>query len=138
MLVHPHSSSTSSSSSAEQDDNGDSLSDDEQRRLQNKKQKIAGVLGQSNSLLLEMIPSEVLESHVLSYLTNGRDYHSLQLTCKAVKDLSNKMDILKYVDLNGDVESGKESILNGVESPVVAVERLYKFANAGNQQALYM
>lgn len=34
--------------------------------------------------------------------------------------------------------SGKGSILYNVQSPVVAVERLYKFANAGSLQALYM
>ena len=41
-------------------------------------------------------------------------------------------------DGGGGVDSGKGSILKDVDSPVVGVERLYKFANAGNQQALYM
>ncbi len=47
-------------------------------------------------------------------------------------------DILGNVDLAGDVETGIGSILHGVESPSVAVERLYRFAAAGNLQALYM
>lgn len=85
-----------------------------------------------------MVPQEVLETHVLSYLTSGTDYHSLQLTCKVIRVMSNKDAFLKHVDLSGELESGKGSILNDVESPVVAVERVYKFANAENHQALYM
>lgn len=46
--------------------------------------------------------------------------------------------MLKHVDLRGDLESGVGSILHEVESPAVAVERLYRFASAGNLQALYM
>lgn len=127
MLVHPHSNEFDSDH-------------DESALLSgvSKKKKLAGVMGQSNSLLLEMIPHEVLEANVFSFLTEGRDFHSLQLTCREMKSLSDKLEILRNVDLSGDAESGKGSILNHVESPVVAVGRLYKFAAAGNQQALYM
>lgn len=103
-----------------------------------KKKKTAGVMGQSNSLLLDMIPLEVLETHVFSFLTHGEDYYALQLTCSTMKSLSDKADILKKIDLSGEAETGKGSILRDVESPVVGVERLYKFASVGNQQALYM
>ena len=103
-----------------------------------KKKKTAGVMGQSNSLLLDMIPLEVLETHVFSFLTHGEDYYALQLTCNTMKSLSDKADILKKIDLSGEAETGKGSILRDVESPVVGVERLYKFASVGNQQALYM
>eukprot|EP00551_Chaetoceros_affinis_P009895 CAMPEP_0203662906 /NCGR_PEP_ID=MMETSP0090-20130426/699_1 /ASSEMBLY_ACC=CAM_ASM_001088 /TAXON_ID=426623 /ORGANISM="Chaetoceros affinis, Strain CCMP159" /LENGTH=419 /DNA_ID=CAMNT_0050525749 /DNA_START=78 /DNA_END=1338 /DNA_ORIENTATION=+ len=103
-----------------------------------KRKKTAGAYGQSSSLLLEMIPVEVLESHVVPFLTDGKDYYSLSLTCKVTKRMVGSMDILRNVDLAGDVETGVGSILHGVESPAVAVERLYRFAAAGNQQALYM
>mmetsp|Transcript_14916 Transcript_14916/g.17020 ORF Transcript_14916/g.17020 Transcript_14916/m.17020 type:complete len:418 (-) Transcript_14916:686-1939(-) len=103
-----------------------------------KKKKIAGAIGQSQCLLFQMIPQEVLETHVFTFLTDGRDFHSLQLVSKVTKMLSDKTNILSDIDLSGDAETGKGSILQTVESPAVAVERLYKFASAENLQALYM
>jgi hypothetical protein len=115
----------------------DSNSDNESCKT-NKKQKISGVMGQPNSLLLQMIPTEVLQTHVFSFLTHARDYHSVQLSCTTFKTLSNKSEFLKRVHLSGEAETGNGSILRNVDSPIVAVELLYKFANVGNQQALYM
>ena len=128
-LVHPLSSDSDASVSEH-----DTLSSSRP----NKRKKVAGVMGQRKSLLLEMIPHDVLETHIFSFLTEARDFYSLQLTCREIKTLSSKMDILRDVDLSGDSESGKGSILNNVDSSDVAIERLYKFAAAGNQQALYM
>ena len=137
VLVHPQSSECDSSSSCTNNDDVE-LSHPNQLHP-NKKQKIAGVMGQtSTSLLLDMIPQEVLETHIFSFLTDANDFHSLQLTCSSVKNMSNKQNLLRNLDLNGNPETGEGSILMDVDSPVVAVERLYKFASAGNQQALYM
>jgi hypothetical protein len=130
MLVHPRSS--------ECDDSCSSSSANNRSVRRFKRQKVAGALGQSSSLLLAMIPHDVLEMNILTYLTDARDFRALQLSCRDVRSSCNKNEVLKDVNLFGESESGNGSILYNVDSPTVAVERLYKFASAANHQALYM
>lgn len=98
---------------------------------------------ESSSLLLREIPTEIIQK-MSSYLTSGRDHYSLQLTCQKFHKVSNTPQILRHVDLNGENtsgrqhEDGKGTILYGIELPDVAIEKLYKYAIAGNLQALYM
>lgn len=99
---------------------------------------------EESSPLLKEIPIEILQK-MCSYLTLGKDHYSLQLTCHKFHKISNTSQILRFVDLTGENTSsdlqhddGKGSILYGVELPDVAIEKLYKYAIAGNLQALYM
>ena len=90
------------------------------------------------SLLLELIPQDVLQSNICCFLGEAKDHRSLQLSCRKLHEVSNKLDLLSQVDLTGDHETGKGSILHGVDVPAEALQKLYKFAAVGNQQALYM
>lgn len=92
----------------------------------------------STSLLLDLIPQDVLMTNICCYLTDASDYYSLQLSCKKFQEVSNETVILRKVDLAGEASTGKGSILYQVNVPSVGVQKLYKFAAAGNQQAVYM
>lgn len=92
----------------------------------------------NSSLFLELVPQDVLQANIFSYLTEARDHYALQLTCKKFHEVSNKADMLSKVNLNGDPKTGKGGILFGVDDPGTAIEKLYKFATVGNQQAMYM
>ena len=92
----------------------------------------------STSLLLDLIPQDVLMTNICCYLTDASDYYSLQLSCKKFQEVSNETAILRKVDLAGEASTGKGSILYQVNVPSVGVQKLYKFAAAGNQQAVYM
>jgi hypothetical protein len=100
-------------------------------------------MNMESSPLLRNIPTEVLQK-MFSYLTSREDYYSLQLTCHKFHKISNTRQILQYVDLNGEYtsgpqhEDGKGTILYGIEQPDVGIEKIYKYAIAGNLQALYM
>ena len=91
-----------------------------------------------SSLLLDMIPQDVLQTNIASYLTDSSDHYALQLTCRKFHEVSNKPDMLSKVNLNGDPDTGKGSILYGIDVPDVAFQKLFKFAAVGNQQAMYM
>lgn len=91
-----------------------------------------------SSLFLELIPQDVLQANIFSYLTEARDHYALQLTCKKFHEVSNKVDMLSKVNLTGDSKTGKGGILFGVDDPGIAIQKLYKFAAVGNQQAIYM
>jgi hypothetical protein len=92
----------------------------------------------NSSLFLELVPQDVLQANIFSYLTEARDHYALQLTCKKFHEVSNKADMLSKVTLTGDPKTGKGGILLGVNDPGIAIEKLYKFAAVGNQQAMYM
>jgi len=92
----------------------------------------------STSLLLDLIPQDVLMTNICCYLTDASDFYSLQMSCKKFQEVSNEVAILKKIDLAGEAKTGKGSILFQVNQPSVGVQKLYKFAAAGNQQAVYM
>jgi hypothetical protein len=92
----------------------------------------------NSSLFLEIVPQDVLQANIFSYLTEARDHYALQLTCKKFHEVSNKTDMLSKVNLTGNAKTGKGGILFGVDDPGIAIEKLYKFAAVGNQQAMYM
>mmetsp|Transcript_17329 Transcript_17329/g.32825 ORF Transcript_17329/g.32825 Transcript_17329/m.32825 type:complete len:456 (+) Transcript_17329:165-1532(+) len=92
----------------------------------------------NSSLFLDLVPQDVLQANIFSFLTEARDHYALQLTCKKFHEVSNKADMLSKVTLTGDSKTGKGGILLGVNDPGVAIEKLYKFAVVGNQQAMYM
>lgn len=76
-------------------------------------------------------------ANIFAYLTDSKDHYSLQLTCRKFHEVSNKPEMLSQVNLTGEAETGKGSILHGVDSPDEAMQKLYKFAAVGNQQAMY-
>lgn len=113
------------------------------------------------SPLLKNIPAEILEN-ICSYVTLAKEHYSLQLTCRRFHQIANTQQYLSLVNLTGETNfskggslvsvsrtinvatgdfrnnNGKGSILYGVELPEIAIEKLYKYAAAGNLQALYM
>ena len=93
---------------------------------------------QEASFLLNGIPQDVLQSNICSYLTEAADYHALELTCKKLRKVSSMPKFLSIVNLTGDAETGKGSILYGIDSPAVALKNVLKFAEVGNKQAMYM
>lgn len=88
--------------------------------------------------MMDFIPQDVLQAHIFSCLTDATDHHALQLTCRKFHEVTNTPEILSQVNLTGDEETGKGSILHEVDVPDVAMQKLYKFAAVGNQQAMYM
>lgn len=129
----------------------------------------------ASASLLDIIPQDVLQTNVFSYLTSAKDYYSLQLTNKKINYISNQSNILEKVDLNAGLDTnvncilnllntphqevrdcisiadeniqsnlrkvnkeGKGSILYNIHEPADALQRLYKYAKAGNLQATYM
>jgi hypothetical protein len=94
--------------------------------------------GMNSSLLLDLIPQDVLQTNICSFLTDARDYYALQMTCRKFHEVSDEAAILREVELSGKAVTGKGCILFEVHVPSIAVKKLYKFAKAGNQQAMYM
>ncbi len=125
-------------------------------------------IGQSRSLLLDSIPHDVLsnilsflilpvdyyaiqltckEFHTLSDQDDFLKYVDININsgCGGGDNENNDATTATNTSTTDNDQnqttsssSGKGSIVYNVQSPVVAVERLYKFANAGNLQALYM
>ena len=87
--------------------------------------------------LIKKIPGDVV-AHCLSFLGTREDRHALQNTCKLFKKISNSDSMLTNVDVFGDLETGKGSIIQEDDTPATAAASLSPFARAGNVQALYM
>jgi len=87
--------------------------------------------------LIKKIPGDVV-AHCLSFLGSREDRHALQNTCKLFKKISNSDSMLTNVDVFGDLETGKGSIIQEDDTPATAAASLSPFARAGNVQALYM
>lgn len=102
-----------------------------------KRQRHHNRIEQTHSPLFTELPDDVLH-HALSFLTDAKDRHSLQLTCSTFRAMSNNTDMMRVLDLGGDLETGSRSILNNMDTPEQAIEVLFEFARAGNLRALYM
>jgi len=110
---------------------GDNSNDESNSNTRNHVQEEA-------SLLLELIPQDVIQTNICSYLTDAKDHNSLQLTCRKLLEVTNSPNSLSKVSLAGHSKDGRGGILNGVDLPDIAIEKLYKYAVVGNQEALYM
>mmetsp|Transcript_101737 Transcript_101737/g.294413 ORF Transcript_101737/g.294413 Transcript_101737/m.294413 type:complete len:468 (+) Transcript_101737:96-1499(+) len=87
--------------------------------------------------LLKTLPEDVV-AHCLSFLGSAEDRFALQTTCKTFRDISNSDAMLEKVDIFGDVETGKNGIIQETDTPSSAAATLAPFARAGNLEALYM
>lgn len=102
-----------------------------------KRQRQCNRVEQAQSPLFSELPQDVLH-HVLSFLTDLEDRHSLQITCSSFRTMSNNANMIRYLELGGDPETGARCILDNTETPEQAIEGLFEFARAGNLRALYM
>jgi hypothetical protein len=62
----------------------------------------------------------------------------LQNTCKLFRKISDSDFMLSNIDVFGDIETGKGSIIREHDTPSTASAALEPFARAGNLQALFM
>jgi hypothetical protein len=92
---------------------------------------------QRGSDLLTMVPEEVV-GYVLSFLGTTEDRFALQVTCTQFKRISNTDSVLVNVKLGGDLETGKNGIIQDGDTPETAADALTPFARAGNVEAIYM
>jgi len=92
---------------------------------------------QQTSEFLTKIPEDVV-AHCLSFLGTTEDRFALQTTCKLFRDVSNSDSMLAQVNVGGDVETGKNGIIQDHDTPASAAACLAPFARAGNLGALYM
>jgi hypothetical protein len=92
---------------------------------------------QQTSDFLTKVPEDVL-AHCLSFLGTAEDRFALQTTCKLFRDISNSDSILTQVNIGGDIETGKNGIIQDHDTPASAAACLAPFARAGNIGALYM
>lgn len=111
--------------------------DEIENTQEKKRQRHSNRIEQSQSPLFTELPEDVLH-HALSFLTDSKDRHSLQLTCSTFRAMSNNSDMMRTLDLGGDPETGSRSILNNMDTPEQAIEVLFEFARAGNLRAMYM
>jgi hypothetical protein len=92
---------------------------------------------QLGSDLLSMVPEEVV-GYALSFLGSTADRFSLQTTCTQFKRISNTDSVLVNVKLGGDLETGKNGIIQEEDTAATAAVALTPFARAGNVEAIYM
>jgi len=92
---------------------------------------------QLRSDLLRMVPEEVV-GHVLSFLSSVKDRYALQCTCRQFRRISNSDGMLVHIQLGGDTETGKNGIVQDLDTPATAALALTPFARAGNLEAVYM
>lgn len=86
--------------------------------------------------LLDIIPQEVLQTNVFSYLTSAKDYYSLQLTNKKINYISNQSNILEKVDLNAGLDTNVNCILNLLNTPHQEVRDCISIADENIQSNL--
>lgn len=92
---------------------------------------------QLQSHFLRILPDEVV-GHVLSFVGSMEDRFALQTTCTQLRRISNADHMRASVKLGGDLESGKNGIIQDDDTPESAAEALAPFARAGNLEAIYM
>lgn len=108
----------------------------------------------SSTLLLTMLPNEVLELClsflVLSPVSSSNDSSSffssvrsdrrnIQLTCKQLKECSQSPFLLREMNLCGDLNTdGKHSFILDTDTRESALQRLYPFVMARNVHAFHM
>ena len=92
---------------------------------------------QQTSEFLTKVPEDVV-AHCLSFLGTTDDRYALQTTCKLFRDISNSDSMLSQVNVAGNVETGKNGIIQDHDTPATAAASLAPFARAGNLGALYM
>eukprot|EP00934_Nitzschia_sp_Nitz4_P003613 Nitzschia sp. Nitz4//scaffold20_size174350//156002//157460//NITZ4_002132-RA/size174350-snap-gene-0.227-mRNA-1//1//CDS//3329541899//3603//frame0 len=90
-----------------------------------------------DSPLLTVLPPELI-SHCLSFLGSAEDRFAIQNTCRLFYELSNSDEMLENVNVSGDMETGKNGIIQEHDTPATAAAALAPFARAGNLEALYM
>lgn len=91
----------------------------------------------SQSGLLGTLPEDVV-SHCLSFLNSTEDRFALQTTCKQFRQISNSDKMLRNIQVGGDRETGKNGIIQDVDTPESAAVALAPFSRAGNLEAIYM
>ena len=84
-----------------------------------------------------MVPEEVV-GHVLSFLGSTEDRFALQCTSVQFRRISNTDQMLANVKLGGEIETGKNGIVQEEDTPETAAVALTPFARAGNVEAIYM
>lgn len=119
-----------SPSPTEEDDEIENLKTTKRQRQCNRNE-------QAQSPLFSELPEDVLH-HVLSFLTDVEERHSLQLTCSSFRTMSNNPNMMRSLNLCGENESAGRSILDSIDTPEQAIEGLFEFARASNLRALYM
>jgi len=92
---------------------------------------------QLQSALLRMIPEDVVY-HCLSFLGSVEDRYALQCTCKQFRRISDSGQMLVNIQVVGDRETGKNGIIQEVDTPETAAVALSPFSRAGNLEAIYM
>ena len=90
----------------------------------------------ASASLLDIIPQEVLQTNVFSYLTSAKDYYSLQLTNKKINYISNQSNILEKVDLNAGLDTNVNCILNLLNTPHQEVRDCISIADENIQSNL--
>ena len=74
---------------------------------------------QQTSEFLTKIPEDVV-AHCLSFLGTAEDRFALQTTCKLFRDISNSDSMLAKVEVGGDVDTGKNGIIQDHDTPASA------------------
>jgi len=92
---------------------------------------------QEKSELMTMIPDDVI-GYVLGFCKTVQDRFMMQITCKAIRRISNNSDeILSYIKLGGNV-TGRGGIISEDDTPTTTSKKLKPYAKAGNLEAIYM
>ena len=84
------------------------------------------------------LPTELM-LRVVSYVGSSSDRLSIQTTCKTLKQVSDRDEILHKLDLVGDLKTGAGSVLGPYKNNLSkAISKLREFALLRNLDALYL
>ena len=93
--------------------------------------------GEERSLLLQMLPSEVLEK-CFEFISSSSSRFSVSLVCREFYRLNNSDRMLRILDIEGNKwEESKGFVMNS-DTKDDALRRLVPLVKAGNLSAMYM